>query len=139
VDKKTLKMLVRIDPDTGCWNWTRSTRGSGGYAQVSRCDHVSRMGSHMVWEMYNQSKVEFGMCILHKCDNPRCLNPKHLRKGTKKDNTQDMLRKGRYGKHVPGRHYNTEGARKALAEKYKDPAFRALQGVKISKGLQSAS
>lgn len=136
MDKKTLRALVRVDPDTGCWNWTRSTRGSG-YAQVSRCDHTSRMGSHMVWEMYNNSSVEFGMCILHKCDNPLCLNPKHLHKGTKKDNTQDMVQKGRYGKHVPGRKYNTNNARKRLAEKYEDPEFRRLQGVKISVGLQS--
>jgi hypothetical protein len=35
------------------------------------------------------------MCVLHKCDRRACVNPDHLFTGTKKDNTLDMMRKGR--------------------------------------------
>jgi len=47
-----------------------------------------------VWafiQCYNyQPKV-----VLHKCDNPKCCNIKHLKAGTKKDNSKDAVSKGR--------------------------------------------
>jgi hypothetical protein len=38
-----------------------------------------------------------GKYILHSCDNPACVNPKHLRIGTPADNTADMMSRGRCG------------------------------------------
>jgi hypothetical protein len=37
-----------------------------------------------------------GMCALHKCDTPICINPDHLFAGTKRDNTHDAIRKRRF-------------------------------------------
>lgn len=39
--------------------------------------------------------LEPGLVVMHTCDNPRCINPDHLRAGTQSENVQDMLRKGR--------------------------------------------
>lgn len=35
------------------------------------------------------------MCVLHRCDVRACIRPDHLWLGTKRDNSEDMLRKGR--------------------------------------------
>lgn len=39
-----------------------------------------------------------GKVVMHKCDNPRCINPDHLQLGTPKENSEDMMRKGRHHK-----------------------------------------
>jgi hypothetical protein len=48
------------------------------------------------WEVHI-GPIPDGMCILHRCDVPRCVNPDHLFVGTKADNTADMMMKGRNG------------------------------------------
>lgn len=37
----------------------------------------------------------YGEVILHTCDNPRCINPEHLVRGTQWANLKDMDTKGR--------------------------------------------
>ena len=78
-----------------CWEWTAS-RLPWGYGVIGRGrkDGKSRLAHRVSWELEN-GPIPEGMCVLHHCDNPGCVNPSHLFLGTNMDNTQDMISKGR--------------------------------------------
>ena len=44
----------------------------------------------------NISELPFEVVIRHTCDNRRCINPAHLIKGSRKENTEDMMERGRF-------------------------------------------
>ena len=80
-----------------CWEWTAFTLDDrGGYGQFRVGGASGAMiGAHRVaWELVN-GEIPDGMCILHSCDNPPCVNPGHLFLGTKTDNAEDRDQKGR--------------------------------------------
>lgn len=85
-------------PDA-CWPWLRSTRGAG-YGQCSAGHHPSRIASIAAYVLTYGAPPLGKPCVLHSCDNVICCNPRHLFAGTKRDNTRDMLRKGRGKMHV---------------------------------------
>jgi hypothetical protein len=76
-----------------CRVWTgRSLRG--GYARLwdgERLVDAHRL-AHEVWK----GPIPAGLEVMHECDRPGCIEAGHLRAGTSKENSEDMVRKGRH-------------------------------------------
>ena len=84
---------VMPEPNSGCWLWMGS-QAAHGYGMLSVNGKPCR--AHRVsWEMYN-GPIPDGLHILHKCDNPPCVNPSHLYAGTHKDNMRDRSERRRH-------------------------------------------
>lgn len=81
-----------VSKTDGCWRWaaTVDRRGYGKFAVFG-----SPRAAHQVsWVLYRGYLPE-GQFVLHRCDNPSCVNPDHLFLGTHTDNMRDMRAKGR--------------------------------------------
>lgn len=81
----------RVDKTAACWNWT-------GHVQVGGYGHVQFKGKlyvahRLAWFFtYGSHPTQL---LLHSCDNPRCVNPSHLREGTAKENSGDAISRNR--------------------------------------------
>lgn len=78
-----------------CIEWDRTRQSKcDGYGQVlfeGRLWLTHRLSFHL-----HRGEIVPGMCVCHSCDNKACYNPLHLFLGTRVDNMQDCLSKGRF-------------------------------------------
>ena len=83
---------VDVCGDDECWNW-KGCKTCSGYGAIGINYKVIRAHRYS-WELHN-GKLPDELDVLHHCDNPACVNPKHLWLGTQKDNNLDRDKKGR--------------------------------------------
>jgi hypothetical protein len=80
---------------TRCWNWTGTLNRRGGYGQCNFLRDGKRLLAHRWSWLLARGPIPDGLHVLHRCDNPRCVNPEHLFLGTHQDNMRDAILKGR--------------------------------------------
>lgn len=81
----------KVDKSGPCWLWTASTTYGYGSFRINKRTALAHRYSYQL----ANGDIPDGMNVLHDCDNPACVNPAHLRLGTKADNTYDMMDKSR--------------------------------------------
>ena len=90
-EKRSLSRC-RVEPNL-CVVWT-GPRNNLGYGKVAQGDGTGRFVHRVAWARYH-GPIPEDMCVLHRCDNPPCFNLDHLFLGTRRENLEDMTRKGR--------------------------------------------
>lgn len=92
-------------PEAGCHVWI-GARDPRGYGRV-RYGGKACLAHRVSWECVN-GPVPAGLCVLHKCDTPACINPDHLSLGTHQENMADRDRKGRGNQARGETHYRAK-------------------------------
>ena len=82
----------KVAKGENCWIWQASV-DRGGYGTFGFDGRVQK--AHRVAYQLVIGPIPVGLHILHSCDNPRCVNPAHLRAGSRSENMRDKVARGR--------------------------------------------
>lgn len=115
-----------------CWIWQKQKSNRYGYMTINGAKSI---GAHRFSYEYFHGEIPEGMMICHKCDTPKCVNPKHLFLGTSQDNTDDKMRKKRHkckNGEEHGHSKLTESQVREIKLKLKEGIFQRVIGLEYN-------
>ncbi len=112
---------VDVSVPANCWEWRagKNDKGYGRYGEGKAHRHAYELVC---------GPIDEGKMVLHRCDNPACVNPHHLWLGDARDNALDMMAKGR---HKPMRG-KLHGKCKLTDEQVREIRESKLRGVELA-------
>jgi hypothetical protein len=82
--------------DDDCWEWVGAgAKTKHGYGRI-RVNEKMRQVTHVAWELTYGESVPTELVMRHNCDNPLCVNPRHLLVGTRSESVLNAIAKGRF-------------------------------------------
>ncbi len=95
IDHKVVhRFWAKVNTTDTCWLWTAASKNAKfcyGYFKIGRKKYLA----HRISWLITYGIIPNNLYVLHKCDNPKCVNPNHLFLGTAKDNCNDCIAKNR--------------------------------------------
>lgn len=111
---------------TGCWEFNGG-RNPDGYGVIF-VEGVLQHAHRTAWEVW-RGLVPTGFCVCHHCDNPPCINPKHLFVGDMRYNMLDMVAKNRDNRNRDSKNVGElNGCSKLTAATAREIRIRARNG-----------
>lgn len=117
---------------------------SSGYPKIFQNNKSWQMSRFIYTQKYG--KIKKGFHVMHKCDNPSCININHLKLGTNRDNIIDAKNKGRlsYGENRPNSKLNDKKVEEILkidfsktsnvkVGKIYDVSYATIDGIRNNK------
>lgn len=146
-DEMLRRFMEKVREDAGCWIWT-GAKDRKGYGKFSIGNsrmadgkrRNSMVSAHRVsYELFigpiPEGQGFHGSCVLHRCDNPACVNPAHLFIGSNADNVRDMDLKGRRitKTRLGSAHHNAVLDEQKVAEIYQMAIHRLKPQLQIAR------
>jgi len=98
-ERRFYDQIAMSDNPEDCWLWTGPQVGEGYGWYRNWITRKPAYAHRIMWQLVN-GPIPRGKMICHHCDNPACVNPKHIYLGNAGTNARDRSSRGRNGTYL---------------------------------------